>query len=111
MGARVLLDQGMNNDNTTSWPLSQICSLGFGEVNSETMIGLMKHSQDLSAAGVIFTVLVANAPQILLSFLCFAYNGTFTCMLLVEEWNAYAHKRKFLRATPLTGGQRSTYRF
>ena len=71
----------------------------------------MNHTIDLSgAAGVIFTVLVANSPQILLSFLYFGYNGLYTCMLLAEEWSAYASKRQFLRVTSPTGGQRSTYR-
>ena len=31
-------------------------------------------------------------------------------MLLAEEWSAYASKRRFLRVTSPTGGQRSTYR-
>ena len=31
-------------------------------------------------------------------------------MLLAEEWSAYATKRRFLRVTSPTGGQRSTYR-
>ncbi|CAF9925048.1 hypothetical protein IMSHALPRED_006362 [Imshaugia aleurites] len=71
----------------------------------------MNHTIDLSgAAGVIFTVLVANSPQILLSFLYFGYNGLYTCMLLAEEWSAYASKRQFLRVTSPTGGQRSTCR-
>ena len=59
---------------------------------------------------MIATVLIANSPQILLSFLYFAYNGIFTCMLLAEEWNSYATKRNPLRVTSPIGGQRSTYR-
>lgn len=59
---------------------------------------------------MIATVLIANSPQILLSFLYFAYNGVFTCMLLAEEWSLYATKRNFLRVTSPAGGQRSTYR-
>ena len=31
-------------------------------------------------------------------------------MLLAEEWSAYGTKKKFLRVTSPTGGQRSTYR-
>ena len=105
-----LLGQGLNNTSLTNRSLSHLWSLGFGNVNPETLIR-MKHSQDLSgSAGVIFTVLVANSPQVLLSFLYFAYNGIFTCMLLAEEWSAYASKRNFLRVTSPIGGQRSTYR-
>ncbi|KAF6232072.1 hypothetical protein HO173_009666 [Letharia columbiana] len=105
-----LLSLGLNNDQLTDRSMSHLWSLGFGNVNAETLIR-MNHSQDLSGpAGVILTVLVANSPQILLSFLYFAYNGLFTCMLLAEEWSAYASKRRFLRVTSPTGGQRSTYR-
>lgn len=103
----------------TSRSISHLWSLGFGNVNTETLITLKNGGQDLSysdgqdlsgSAGVIATVLIANSPQILLSFLYFAYNGIFTCMLLAEEWSLYATKRKFLRVTSPTGGQRSTYR-
>ena len=58
---------------------------------------------------MIATVLIANSPQILLSFLYFSYNGVFTCMLLAEEWSAYGTKKRFLRVTSPTGGQRSTF--
>ena len=55
-------------------------------------------------------VLVANSPQLLLSFLYFAYNGLWTCMLLAKEWTGYARERKPLRVTSPVGRQRSTYR-
>lgn len=109
IAACVLLKIGLANNSLTSRSMSHLWSLGFGNVNSETLI-TMNNNRDLSgSAGVIFTVLVANSPQILLSFLYFAYNGIFTCMLLAEEWSAYASKRKFLRVTSAVGGQRSTY--
>ena len=108
--ACVLLNIGLKNDLLTSRSLSHLWSLGLGNVNSENLIKI-NHNQDLSGpAGLILTVLVANSPQILLSFLYFAYNGIFTCMLLAEEWSAYASKRRFLRVTSPIGGQRSTYR-
>lgn len=106
----VLLRLGLRNESLTSRSVTHLWSLGFGNVNSETLIR-MNNSQNLSGpGGVIFTVLNANSPQIILSFLYFAYNGIFTCMLLAEEWSAYASKRRFLRVTSPTGGQRSTYR-
>lgn len=55
-------------------------------------------------------VLVANSPQVLLSFLYLTYNGLFTCMLLANEWAGYAHNRQSLRVTSPVGSQRSTYR-
>ena len=70
----------------------------------------MKIDLDLSGpSGLFFSIFVANSPQIICSFL-YLYNGLFTCMLLAEEWNAHASKRKFLRVTSPKGRQRSTYR-
>ena len=60
--------------------------------------------------GLFLTVLLANCPQVLLSCLFLAYNSLFTCMLVADEWNTYARKRKPLRVTSPTGVQRSTYR-
>lgn len=55
-------------------------------------------------------ILVANLAQPILSFLYFAYNGLFTCMLLGYEWSQYAHHRKGLRVSRgRHGAQRSTY--
>ncbi|KAM0794745.1 hypothetical protein BDR22DRAFT_826699 [Usnea florida] len=106
----VLLHLGLDNVYLSSRSIPHLWSLGFGNVNPETLITI-NHKEDLSGpTSVIATVLIANSPQILLSFLYFAYNGIFTCMLLAEEWNLYATKRNFLRVTSPAGGQRSTYR-
>ena len=77
--------------------------LGFGAINTAAVL-------KLPLPGLVATVLVANSPQLLLSFLYFAYNGLWTCMLLTKEWASYARARKPLRVTSPTGGQRSTYR-
>jgi hypothetical protein len=54
--------------------------------------------------------LIANFPQVLLSFLYFAYNSLFTAMLMGYEWVSYAHKKKGLRVSRRpSGAQRSTY--
>ena len=91
-----LLGLGLRNSNLTSTSISHLWSLGLGNVNPEALIGF-NGSQNLSGpAGVILAVLLANLPQIILSFLYFAYNGLFTCMLLAEEWSGYASKRRFL---------------
>ena len=105
-----LLDQGLTNYSLNNRSMSHLWSLGFGNVNPESLITI-NHSLDiLGSTGVILTVLLANSPQVILSFLYFTYNGVFTCMLLAEEWSAYASKRTFLRVTTPTGRQRSTYR-
>lgn len=90
--------------STSLWYLWQ---MGYGAVTSEAMI---KQTGLTGFSGLLFIVLVANLPQVLLSFLFLTYNGLFTCMLLGDEWNGYAHERKTLRVTNPTGLQRSTYR-
>lgn len=59
---------------------------------------------------VVNLILLVNSPQILLSFLYFAYNGLYTCMLLTLEFASFAHNRKSLRVTNPRACQRSTYR-
>ncbi|KAL8728643.1 MAG: hypothetical protein Q9166_005258 [cf. Caloplaca sp. 2 TL-2023] len=59
---------------------------------------------------ILKLILVANAPQMVLSLLYFAYNGLFTSMLLADEWSRFAAERKGLRVTCPSSEQRSTYR-
>ena len=108
--AGFFLDQGLNDSALNSRSISHLWSLGFGNLSSETLI-TMNGSRDLSGAGgLILIVLVANSPQIILSFLYFSYNGIFTCMLLAKEWRTYGSRSSFLRVTTPSGRQRSTYR-
>lgn len=103
--AGILLGQGLgelraSNTNTTLW------NSGFGTFNSKT-----KGNWNLrGTGGVLGLAVLANIPQLLLSFLFLTYNGLFTCMLLAEEWSRYAYERRPLRVTDPVGSQRSTYR-
>ena len=53
--------------------------------------------------------LLANLPQIILSFLYLTYNSLFTGMLLGHEWSLFSHHHRTLRVTSPQPGQRSTY--
>ena len=101
-----LFEIGLNNFRMTSRSLPYLWSLGFGNVRAETVIGSMNF---LGSSGLVAAVLVANSPQLVLSFLYFAYNGIFTCMLITEEWCGYALKRKPLRVSSPKGVQRGTH--
>ena len=57
----------------------------------------------------MLNVFLANFPQGLLSILYLTYNGLFTCMLMEQEWQDFAHRRKHLRVSSPRAGQRSTY--
>ena len=97
---------GLRNPDLAGRSFQHLWSLGFGNVTPECFLN-WKFSGN---GGLILTILIANAPQAILSFLFLTYNGLFTCMLLADEWNEYAHKRSGLRVTKPQGAQRSSYR-
>ncbi|KAK0319137.1 hypothetical protein LTR54_013789 [Friedmanniomyces endolithicus] len=86
-----------------------VFSLGFGAVDSRSLIdvGLPQYG----ASGLLSSVLLANLPQAIVSFLYLTYNGLFTSMLLCHEYSKYAMdgRRKPLRVTTPHGQQRTTY--
>ena len=102
--AAVLLSSGVKNIADKSF--NGLWGLGFGTVSSQS---LLSRNVLPSETGLFAIVLLANLPQILLSFLYLTYNGLFTCMLLGQEWNRYGHYRKPLRVSWPKEGQRSTY--
>ncbi len=87
-------------------PFGQVWQVGYGAINPATVIPWNVSG----TGGILLTVLVANSPQAVLSFLSLNYNGIITCMLVAKEWHGYAKERKPLRVTRPTGLQRSTYR-
>jgi hypothetical protein len=84
----------------SSW--SSLWLMGFGKTHESTMIS--GFSRDL-----IVLILVANAPQVILSICYFCLNDVVTCMLAAKEYNDYALERKPLRVSWPKGQQRSTY--
>ena len=77
--------------------------VGIGVANVDALVNI--------TIGTPFTVnvLVANSPQLFLSFVYLLYNGLFTCMLLGAEYNDFAVERKSLRVSAPIGLQRWTY--
>jgi hypothetical protein len=57
----------------------------------------------------LINALIANIPQILLSFGYLSINTMCTSMAGAEEWNNFGITRKALRVTQPHGAQRSTY--
>ncbi|KAK5745894.1 hypothetical protein LTR17_001023 [Elasticomyces elasticus] len=60
-------------------------------------------------AGLVANVVLANTPQLILSFIYIFYNDVFTRMLMSHEWAQFAGTRKALRVSRPRGQQRSTY--
>lgn len=54
-------------------------------------------------------IVLANLPQLLLSFNYFLLNRIVTAMAASYEWSSFAHKRKGLRTSAPVGAQRSTF--
>jgi len=61
------------------------------------------------SVGLFLNTIVVNTPQSILSLMNVLYNGLFTCMLLGDEWNAFAFRRRPLRVTSPVGEQQSKY--
>lgn len=78
--------------------LSSLWSIGFGTRSGRTLVQNDALAQSGNNA-LIVSVVLANIPQLILSLLYFTYNGLFTCMLLVSEWNSYSIHRKGLRVS------------
>jgi hypothetical protein len=83
--------------------------LGFGAVDPRTLIRKEK-TDDGWPTNIMGLVLIANSPQVLLSFVYLLYNSLFTAMLTGHEWMSYAFKQKGLRISGKpSGSQRSKY--
>lgn len=103
-----LLQYGIYWFKGTDTDARQLYTQGLGTIDPRTFI-----SWDLptsGATGLISNVVVANIPQLLLSFLYLNYNGLMTAMSLAHEASRYGIRRNGLRvsSTP-RGAQRSTY--
>ena len=105
--ASIFLRIGLNQVSLRSRSFSHLQKLGFGALTSESLISILNCP---GPGGLLATVLIANSPQLILSFLYLNYNGLFTCMLMASEWSGFAHQRKYLRVTSPIGKQRSSYR-
>ena len=104
--AGALLGLGLDNGVLTDRSLSHLWQMGYGAVTGDSMLDWNLEG----SSGLALNALVANLPQVVLSFVFLLYNGLFTSMLLADEWNGYARERKPLRVTDPKGAQVSTYR-
>ncbi|KAK5189871.1 hypothetical protein LTR99_004144 [Exophiala xenobiotica] len=87
-----------------------IQDLGFGKVKPASIItGWRVGSTGGAAAQVISSVLLANLPQTIFSFLYLNLNGLLTSMWVASEWSDFASERKTLRVSKPKGAQRSTH--
>lgn len=105
----ILLDIGVSNYHLPS--RAAAFAQGFGSYNSNMVLFSSDnpHLPTAGVAGVVSTLLVANSPQVICSFLYFMYNSLLSTILLGSEWNSYFLTKKTLRVSDPKGVQRSTY--
>lgn len=88
--------------------ITSLWGFGFGAITPYALISGWAIPTRGDAA-VVATVLIANLPQLLLSFLYLILNSLVTSMALSAEWARFAHQRRALRVSFPLGDQRSTY--
>lgn len=88
--------KGFKTDFKSLW------DLGFGSVNQYSLFG----NEDNPILSII---LLANAPQVIISAIYFFGNALLTTMLLGAEYDSFAIRRRPLRVSWPSGSQRSTY--
>lgn len=90
-----------------------IFSLGFGSPDPRLMIGIYRFDSSkhraVTALNLASSILLANAPQVVLSLIYLSYNALITGMHLAHEYSGYALRHKPLRVTTPCGQQRNTY--
>ena len=87
-----------------------IISVGFAKPSAVTVINGWAFAYGFSPAQqVVASVLVANVPQLILSFLYLNLNGLLTSIFSAMEWSDFVLERKTLRVSNPKGAQRSTY--
>jgi hypothetical protein len=87
-----------------------ILDIGFGKVTPSAIITGWKIGTMGSAANrILSSILVANAPQTIFSFLYLNLNGLLTTLWVASEWSDFATERKTLRVSKPKGAQRSTH--
>ena len=80
-----------------------LLGLGFGKIQAVTTI------TGWAVKTITESILVANLPQLILSFLYLNLNGLLTSMWAAREWSKFATERKYLRVSTRKGAQRSTH--
>ncbi|KAJ5780256.1 hypothetical protein N7457_005416 [Penicillium paradoxum] len=89
---------------------TSICLLVFALANIEEGIDIWKQELGAILADTLIkgnhwpntllpNVIIANAPQLIFSFIYFAFNSVLTAMTLAAEWSTYAIRHKGLRVS------------
>jgi hypothetical protein len=87
-----------------------IGSQGLGKVDQASIVSTWFIDNISSPSGqIIASVLVANTPQAILSFIYLQINALLTSMWLASEYDDFSRERKPLRTSNAKGEQQSTH--
>ncbi|KAL4962442.1 uncharacterized protein BDV14DRAFT_191554 [Aspergillus stella-maris] len=95
------------HDYNRGYGTKTIWDSGLGDPTSATVIDGIHRPE--GTAGIFSMALLANVPQLLVSFAYFLLNNLLTIMLGAVEYSNYGRHRKPLRVSWPRGQQRSTY--
>lgn len=103
----ILLTMAINAIESTT---QSIWSIGLGKVNSAAIIRGWSLSMDGSETQrILNSILIANTPQAVFSFIYLQLNGLLTSMWLSDEWKGFEFTRKTLRVSKPKRNQRSKH--
>ncbi|KAI1476100.1 hypothetical protein F4774DRAFT_394652 [Daldinia eschscholtzii] len=108
--AGILLGSSLRSLRYRNMPttISGLWQLGFGTLTPYTYLAIGLPLED--PAGLISNVLLANLPQVVLSFLYIFYNAMMSTFLVQHEFSRmHLKRRKSLRVSEPVGIQRSSY--
>jgi len=87
-----------------------IWSIGLGKINAAAIIrGWSLSQRGSESKRILSSILVANVPQTIFSFIYLQINGLLTSMWLSQEWKGFETSRKALRVSKPKGNQRSRH--
>lgn len=109
--ASYLLGKALSDFASNYIPMaSAIAGPGFNTIHPSFMLFSVIRNTGNGISSLLPAVLLANLPQLIISFIYVSYNLVWTSMLMGLEWSQYAHIRRTLRVSYPEALQRSTYR-
>jgi hypothetical protein len=84
-------------------------TFGVASIEQDSLYVITMGNATYQPTKIVANILLANVPQLVLSFIFLVYNGILTAMCMAKEWSDYTVERKPLRVTASKGKQRGTY--
>ena len=93
----------LNNSDSDEPTLAALWATGFCNITPQSLL------QSTETLSLLNNVLIANTPQLIVSFVYVSYNSLLTSLLISREFTRFSQKRSGLRVTNPKGRQKSTF--